>query len=47
LGYSCNAVALKMAGQRKVARCAGTPANPEIVLRGVTLAYSETKEGQL
>jgi hypothetical protein len=47
LGYACNAVALKMAGQREAARRAGEPANPEIVLRGVTLAYGETKEGQL
>jgi hypothetical protein len=35
----CAAVALKFGDQSKLARTAGTPAEPEVVLRGVTLAY--------
>jgi len=46
LGYNCNAVALRMAKDRARARREGTPADSEIVLRGVTLAYTETKEAQ-
>ena len=43
LGYNCNAVALKFGNQREAARREGTQAEAEIVLRGVTLAYTSNQ----